>query len=131
MSALAIGLTDGEGRVTLADGRPSVALPVTPTMQAYHARVLDIAGRVAEANGARLVMSTKSGYERGGAHLLASCRMGDDPQRSVTDRFGQVRGYPGLYCTDSSTVPGSTGVNPALTVAANAERIAEHLVGNR
>ena len=75
-----------------------------------------------------VLKASKNGFERGGAHLLGTCRMGDDPERSVTDPFGQVYGYPGLYCSDSSTIPGSTGVNPALTIAANAERIAAHLV---
>jgi len=130
LGALAIGLTDGEGTVRIdADGRPRVDLSVTPTMQAYHDRVLKVARRIADANGARVLRSSKRGYERGGAHLLATCRMGDDPNRSVTDAHGQVHGYPDLYCTDSSIIPGSTGVNPSLTIAANAERIAAYLVG--
>jgi len=130
-SALAIGLCDGEGVVSVnAGGRPRVSIPVTPSLQAYHDRVLAIARRIADANGARVILSTKTGYERGGAHLLATCRMGDDPARSVTDAWGQVHGLPDLICTDSSIIPGSTGVNPALTIAANAERIAAHLVEN-
>ena len=129
VSALAIGLTDGEGTVRVdADGRPQVDLPVTPVMQAYHDRVLGVARAVADASGCQVLRSSKDGYERGGAHLLGSCRMGDDPARSVCDAWGAVRGFSDLYVSDSSGLSAGTGVNPALTVAANAERIAAHLV---
>jgi choline dehydrogenase-like flavoprotein len=129
IGAIATGLTDGEGEVTIdGQGRPQVSIPVTPTMQAYHDRVMGIARRIAAANGATVLKSSKRGYERGGAHLLGTCRMGDDPARSVCDPNGEVRNYPGLFCTDSSVCPGAAGVNPSLMIAGNAERIAAHLV---
>jgi cholesterol oxidase len=40
----------------------------------------------------------------------------------ATDLFGRVRGYPNLYVTDGSLIPGSTGVNPFVTITALAER---------
>jgi len=54
--------------------------------------------------------------------------MGDDPVRAPCDRNGQLRGYDGLFITDGASISGGTGVNPALTIAANAERIAAHIV---
>ena len=45
------------------------------------------------------------------------------------DHFGRLYGYENLFVVDSSLLPGSAGaVNPALTVAANAERIMEQLI---
>jgi len=45
------------------------------------------------------------------------------------DGYGRVQGYPGLYVMDSALIPGSTGAcNPALTVAALAERCLDHVI---
>jgi len=42
---------------------------------------------------------------------------------------GGVVGHPGLHVMDGAVVPGSTGsVNPALTIAALAERNIEHII---
>lgn len=62
-------------------------------------------------------------------HPMGTCRMGDDPATSVTDPDGQVWGQPGIYVADASAFPSSLGINPALTVAANALRIAEKITG--
>jgi enediyne biosynthesis protein E9 len=55
-------------------------------------------------------------------HPLASCRIGDDPATSALDGHHELRGHPGIFVTDSSAVPGALTVNPALTIAALAER---------
>jgi cholesterol oxidase len=45
------------------------------------------------------------------------------------DAYGRVEGYPGLYVMDSALIPGSTAAcNPALTVAALAERCLDDVV---
>ncbi|MGW1678259.1 GMC oxidoreductase [Saccharopolyspora sp. NPDC002376] len=46
----------------------------------------------------------------------------------ATDGYGRVRGYPGLYVTDGSLIPGSTGVNPFVTITALAERNIERVL---
>ena len=56
------------------------------------------------------------------AHPLSSCRMGDDPALSALDANHELRGSPGLFVTDGSSVPTSLTVNPSLTIAALAER---------
>jgi len=61
-------------------------------------------------------------------HVQGSCRMGDDPERSATDRNGQVHGVEGLYVGDSSLIPRTLSVNPSLTIMALAMRLADHLV---
>ncbi|HEY3956702.1 MAG TPA: GMC family oxidoreductase [Streptosporangiaceae bacterium] len=55
-------------------------------------------------------------------HPLASCRIGDDPGTSALDDRHELRGHPGIFVTDGSAVPGALTVNPALTIAALAER---------
>ncbi|MER6910168.1 GMC family oxidoreductase [Streptomyces sp. NPDC000594] len=55
-------------------------------------------------------------------HPLASCRMGDDPGTSALDDRNELRGHPGIFVTDGSAVPGALTVNPAMTIAAVAER---------
>jgi choline dehydrogenase-like flavoprotein len=63
-----------------------------------------------------------------GQHQAGTCRMGDDPARSVTDPFGKVWGYDNVWIADASVHVTNGGVNPVLTVLANALRIAGHIV---
>jgi enediyne biosynthesis protein E9 len=55
-------------------------------------------------------------------HPLASCRIGDDPATSALDDRHELRGHPGIFVTDGSAVPTGLTVNPAMTIAALAER---------
>ena len=91
-----------------------------------------LAKSVADRVGGR-VMKTgigKSPLDQGGNHILGGARMSDDPQWGVTDPFGEVWGHPGLYVTDATNLPSTIGINPALTIGANALRIADHLARN-
>lgn len=56
------------------------------------------------------------------AHILGGAVPGDTPAEGVVDRFHRVFGHPGLHVLDGSTVSRNLGVNPALTIAAQAER---------
>ena len=57
------------------------------------------------------------------AHILGGCPMGVDADEGVVGADGQVHGYPGLYVTDGSIIPGNPGVNPSLTITALAEHV--------
>lgn len=59
------------------------------------------------------------------AHLMGGCRMGDDPQTSVTDSWGRVHGHKNLYVADASLFPAACEINPYLTIMALADRVAE------
>lgn len=63
------------------------------------------------------------------AHPMGGCRMGGDPATSVTDAWGKVHGLDWLYVADGSLFPGSSGVNPYLTIMALADRVAEAIRG--
>lgn len=64
----------------------------------------------------------------GGQHQAGTCRMGDDPATSVVDPDGRVWGHPGLAIADGSLHPTNGGVNPVLTILANAYRVMDHLL---
>jgi choline dehydrogenase-like flavoprotein len=54
----------------------------------------------------------------GSAHQAGTCRMGDDPKVSVTNRYGQVHEIPNLFVADGSLHVTNGGFNPALTIMA-------------
>jgi cholesterol oxidase len=61
-------------------------------------------------------------------HPLGGCNMADNIDRGVVDGHGQVFNYPGLHVMDGATLPRAIGLNPSRTIAALAERGAEHIV---
>jgi choline dehydrogenase-like flavoprotein len=61
------------------------------------------------------------------SHAVGTLRMGRDPATSVLDEWGGYRGIENLYVTDGSVMPTSAGMNPSLTIAANALRTAWHI----
>jgi choline dehydrogenase-like flavoprotein len=60
-------------------------------------------------------------------HPCGTCRFGDDPATSVLDRHCRAHGIDNLYVVDSSFMPRSGAINPSLTIAANALRVAAHI----
>jgi choline dehydrogenase-like flavoprotein len=60
-------------------------------------------------------------------HPMGTCRMGKDARTSVVDEFGRAHDVRGLVITDASVLPGSTYVNPQITIMALAARSARHL----
>jgi choline dehydrogenase-like flavoprotein len=62
------------------------------------------------------------------SHAVGSVRMGTDPATSALDGDCRVRGVDNLWVTDGSALPMSAGVNPSLTIAANALRAATRMV---
>jgi choline dehydrogenase-like flavoprotein len=57
------------------------------------------------------------------SHAVGTARMGADPTTSVLDRDCRFRGIDNLWVSDGSSFPTSAGVNPSLTIAANALRV--------
>jgi choline dehydrogenase-like flavoprotein len=57
-------------------------------------------------------------------HPCGTLRMGDDPATSVVNRNCRAHEVDNLWVADASFMPTSTGVNPSLTIAANAIRVA-------
>jgi choline dehydrogenase-like flavoprotein len=61
------------------------------------------------------------------SHAVGTVRMGKDPTTSALDEFCQFRGVNNLYVVDGSFMPTSAGLNPSLTISANALRAGEHI----
>jgi len=56
------------------------------------------------------------------AHFIGGCAIGDSPETGVVDPYHRVYGYDGLHILDGSTISANLGVNPSLTITAQAER---------
>jgi choline dehydrogenase-like flavoprotein len=64
-----------------------------------------------------------------GLAALGTCRMGDDPQKSVVDRFHRTHDIPNLFICDGSSFVTSGRGQPTMTIQALAFRAAEHIAG--
>jgi choline dehydrogenase-like flavoprotein len=69
--------------------------------------------------------------ELSGWHLMGTARMGDDPARSVVDKWGQSHDVDNLFIVDGSVFVTGAAVNPTPTIQALALRTAEYIVANR
>jgi cholesterol oxidase len=56
------------------------------------------------------------------AHFIGGCVIGDSPQAGVIDPYHRLYGYPGLHVVDGSALSANLGVNPSLSITAQAER---------
>ncbi|WP_084039121.1 GMC family oxidoreductase [Demequina sp. NBRC 110053] len=65
-----------------------------------------------------------------GQHQAGTCRMGADPAASVLDPYGRVWGHDNLLVVDGSAHVTNGGVNPVLTIIANAYRIMDAAVSS-
>ncbi len=60
------------------------------------------------------------------AHIIGGCTIGDSPATGVVDGWQRVYGHPGLHVVDGAAVSANLGVNPSLTITAQAERAMAH-----
>jgi choline dehydrogenase-like flavoprotein len=70
-------------------------------------------------------LSTRLEMNQG--HPCGTCRFGDDPRSSVLDRDCKAHGLSNLFVVDASFMPRSGAMNPSLTIAANALRVAPRI----
>jgi choline dehydrogenase-like flavoprotein len=118
--------TELTARAMFAAGARSVLLPFDG---APAARTLG------EAKGLLAGLASRRSIRRSmrlySIHLMGTARMSEDPRRGVVNSFGEVHGRPGLFVTDASVFPTSTGLNPMETIVALALRNARHLIDQR
>ncbi|WP_290650752.1 GMC family oxidoreductase, partial [Aquisalimonas sp.] len=66
-----------------------------------------------------------------GSHHAGTCRMGQDPERSVVDADLKAHDVDNLFVVGSSNFVTLSLPNPTLTIAALALRLGDHLVASR
>lgn len=87
----------------------------------------DVAVQILEAAGAQQVWRDPVTPATSGAHLLGTCRMGDDPAASVVDRYHRAHEVKNLFIVDGSSFVTSGRGQPTMTIQALAFRAADHL----
>jgi len=86
--------------------------------------VLRAAGGVVEAEGDEPEIPGWSLHETG------TCRMGNDPKKFVTNRFGQTHDVPNLYVCDASVFLNCTDKTTTISILAFSLRTSDHLIEN-
>ena len=56
------------------------------------------------------------------AHFIGGCPIGDSAESGVIDPYHRLYGYPGLHVVDGAALSANLGVNPSLSITAQAER---------
>ena len=126
-----------DARVTIAPAvRDRFGIPVARLSGATHPeslRTFDFMSEQAEAwlkaSGAVKTWKHQAGLGlSAGQHQAGTCRMGNDPQISVTDKWGRVHAFDNLHVVDASLHVTNGGFNPVLTVMALAFRCAGRIM---
>jgi choline dehydrogenase-like flavoprotein len=73
------------------------------------------------------VVLAKAFDRRTPSHQCGTVRIGRDPKISSLDSFCRAWDHPNLFVVDASFLPTSAAVNPSLTIAAQALRVADHI----
>jgi choline dehydrogenase-like flavoprotein len=118
-------LPDPENRVTVEpDGR--IRLAYRPNNEAAHDELVQRFTNVLKQLGFWKVM-TYSHRMRNTTHQCGTLVFGADPRTSVLDPFCRTHDIENLFVVDASFFPSSAAVNPGLTIAAQALRVADHI----
>lgn len=115
-------------RVTTDGAR--IVLDWRPTNLRAHARLVTRMRRIFRAAGYPLIV-TKPFGNRAPSHQCGTVRMGLDPAAAPLDPDCRSYDHPNLYVVDASFLPSSAAVNPSLTIAAQALRVADRLQPGR
>jgi choline dehydrogenase-like flavoprotein len=118
-------LPDPANRVTLGrGGSAAVRHRFAPYDRERGRRLARLMGRVLKNAGALFCLGALPSAEHV-AHHCGTLRFGTDPVTAVLDRDCRVFGRPNLFAVDAGFFPTSLGVGPALTIMANALRVAD------
>ena len=94
-------------------------------IEAGHRSMEAVAKRLAEATGQYTVAggSWSEVFDVPlTAHFLGGVAIGGSPETGVVDQWHRLFGHPGISVVDGSTISANLGVNPSLTITAQAER---------
>ncbi len=128
---LGMGRDTPDGRMRLRDGWLDVDWHMHSSRD-YFERVRDTMQDIADTWGAQFMINPTWLLRRViTVHALGGCPMARAPEEGVVDAYGEVFNYPDLYVADGSIMPGPVGANPALTIAALADRTADRILEKR
>lgn len=117
-------LPNPESRVTLDGGR--IVLDWRRSNMRAHGKLVEVMRERFRAAGFPIVLS-RAFDRRTPSHQCGTIRFGRDPATSALDVFCRAHDHPNLYVVDASFLPTSAAVNPALSIAAMALRVADHI----
>jgi choline dehydrogenase-like flavoprotein len=107
-------------------GEDSIEMRWRRTNLRAHRRWVTTARRLLKQTGFPIVLS-RAFSEDTPSHQCGTVRFGADPATSALDPLCKAWDHDNLYVVDAGFFPSSGAVNPALTVAAQALRVGEHL----
>jgi len=114
-----------ENRVTVEpDGR--IRLQYRPNNTGPHEQLVTEMKRILRRLGFWLVVA-HSHKEKNTTHQCGTLCFGTDPRASVLDPYCRAHDVDNLFVVDASFFPSSAAVNPGLTIAAQALRVADHI----
>jgi choline dehydrogenase-like flavoprotein len=123
--AISEDLPRDDNRVTLTpDG--GIRLQYRPNNVASHERLVAEMRRILRQLGFWVTIA-HSHKEKNTTHQCGTLCFGTDPRTSVLDRFCRSHDVDNLFVVDASFFPSSAAVNPGLTIAAQALRVADHI----
>ena len=124
--ALTEDLPRRDNRVTVEpDGR--IRLRYRPNNRGAHRRLVAEMQRILRRLGCWVVMR-HSHEQKNTTHQCGTLCFGTDPRESVLDPWCRAHDIENLFVVDASFFPSSAAVNPGLTIAAQALRVADHIV---
>ena len=122
--AMSEDLPNPESRVTVEGGR--IRLDWKRSNWAAHLALVAALKERLRAAGYPLVL-TKPFDRRTPSHQCGTVRIGADAAAAPLDPYCRAWDHPNLFVVDASFLPTSAAVNPSLTVAAQALRVADHV----
>jgi choline dehydrogenase-like flavoprotein len=124
--AMSEDLPDPDNRVTVEpDG--GIRLTYRVNNLTAHRQLVRLTTKLLRRIGFWIVM-THSHKSRNTTHQCGTLVFGHDPASSVLDPFCRTHDVSNLLVVDASFFPSSAAVNPGLTIAAQALRVADHLL---
>lgn len=120
-------LTDSDGIPA-----PKITYKVAENTWKMIAHGEDRAEQALLAAGAKQILGKgiKKVWWRAGWHQMGTCRMGDDPERSVVNGWGRAHDIKNLFIVDGSIFVTSAAVNPTSTIQALALYIGDNIKRN-
>jgi choline dehydrogenase-like flavoprotein len=118
-------LPDPANRATL-DSSGNIVIHWRPNNLASHDRLMGHAKAILRRAGYPVLLDRQMGIETN-SHQCGTLRFGHDPAQSVLDPYCRAHDLDNLYVVDASFFPSSAAVNPALTIAAQALLVGDHL----